>query len=106
MTRSLADLRERSHPLRRDAVELHEDGELVTTRGRVGTVTLRETRTHQVWAEFQLEVTPRGQRVRCFAFPTAHGRLLAPLQPGQERRVLARMSHAPDGPELHVLGWS
>jgi hypothetical protein len=100
-----AELRADARPLRWREIETHGDGELVTKRGRTGTVTLRETSEHDVWAEFQLVVAPRGQRIRCFVFPGAHRRLRTPLQPGQDRRVLARVSHHPDGPELHVLAW-
>ena len=105
--RDMAELRAAAGPLRWREIESHDDGEWVVARGRVGTVTLRCVRDQDVWAEFELAVERRGLRVPCFAFPTTYRRLRTPLEPGQTRKLLARVSlSGPDGPALHVAAWS
>ena len=107
VSRDLAAVRAMAEPLRWREIESHGDGQWVVTRGRVGTVTLRCVRDHDVWAEFELAVEPRGLRIPCFAFPTTYRRLRTPLEPGRKRTVLARVSlSGPGGPELHVAAWS
>lgn len=94
-------------PLRWREIDSHADGQFVTARGRIGSVTLRATSRHDVWAEFELIMAPRGLRVPCLAFPSTYRRLRTALEPGQRRDLLGRISFGPaNEPTMHVVAWS
>jgi hypothetical protein len=101
----LIDLRADATPFRWHDAGSHASGDPVVARGWVGAVTLRRTHGGEVWAEFQLGPEANAARVTCLSFPGAYRRLRTSLEPGQLRSVLGRVSHTPDGPELHVLAW-
>ena len=102
---TLAELRAEAAAFRWHDIGSHPSGGPVVARGWVGTVTLRRAHGGEIWAEFQLGPETRSIRVTCLNFPGAHRRLRTPLQPRQLRSILGRVSHTPDGPELHVLAW-